>query len=38
MSEQPPTYPSGPAVPQPQPGSGLAIAAMVIGIVSLVLF
>ena len=38
MSEQPPTYPSGPVVPQTQGGSGLAVAALVLGIVSLVLF
>ena len=38
MSEQPPTYSSGPPMPQAQGGSGLAIAAMVLGIVSVVLF
>lgn len=37
MSEQPPTYPSGMPAPA-QAGSGLAIAALVLGIVSLVLF
>ncbi len=36
MSEQPPTYPSG--MPSPaQGGSGMAIAALVVGIVGLVL-
>ena len=37
MSEQPPIYPSAPQAPA-QGGSGMAIAALVLSIVSLVLF
>jgi hypothetical protein len=38
MSEQPPTYPSASPMPPAQAGSGMAIASLVLSIVSLVLF